>query len=1068
VEKRGGGGDEAEESVRRAKKQSITALSEADEVAMTAPDPANSPLTICLFGPFRVLQEGVPLPPLRSRKGHWLLALLILRRQAEVERTWLAGTLWPDSSEEQALSSLRTSLKDLRRALGPEKDRLHSPTPHTLSLELDGAAVDLVAFDAALARRDPAALEEAITLYQGPLLEGWDQEWIFPAREAREQEYVRALETLATAALTTGDPALAERYLRRIIAVDPLQESAHRRLMEAQAAGRNYAAATQTYRELRLLLHQELNAAPAPETTALYQEIRESARRSPEPLPHSPLAALAEAPAPGHPSVHAAARQPLPPLGLPVTPPNNLPLQPTRFIGREQAIADVKRLLAEAPLVTLTGAGGVGKTRLALQVAAELLEEYRDGVWVVELASVTAPTSGYPALVPQVVAASLEVREEPGRSLTLTLLDFLRTRCLLLVLDNCEHLLEVCASLVNALLRGCPAVRVIATSQARLGIAGEQRYRVPSLSLPTLQREPAVERLAECEAVRLFVDRARLVEATFALTESNAPAVAEICRRLDGIPLALELAAAWTGVLPVEQIQARLDDRFRLLTRGSRTVLPRHQTLHASIDWSYDQLPDGERALLHRVSVFAGGFTWEAAEAIGAGEEIEAAAILDLLAQLVDKSLVIAEMRGREVRYTLLETLREYGLERLKQSGEDERIRGRHAEFFRGIVERHEDEETVWLDRLEQEQGNLRAAAAWIVQHSEPETWFRLGTALSRFWQLRGYWAEGRERLAELLALPAPPSEARAMLLRQAGQLAMLQADYPAARSRLEQSLALYRDLGNTEDLPSPLNALGEVARNQGDYRTACRYFEESLGLCRAHGNKDNIAWALQALGEVARERGDAAARPLVEESLTLFREEGDRRGISYSLRDLGALAEVEGNLPLARTLHEQSLAIRRELGHKGGVAGSLGRLGEVCAGQGEYEKAAALYQESLALQRELGNRRGIATCLEGFAGLAARWGENARRTGTEGGTAFGNPPACYERAARWFGAAEALRERLGAPLPPAERVGYERLVALVRERLPAAWAAAWQEGRAAPVEQAINEALRSVGGDIE
>ena len=314
-----------------------------------------------------------------------------------------------------------------------------------------------------------------------------------------------------------------------------------------------------------------------------------------------------------------------------------------------------------------------------------------------------------------------------------------------------------------------------------------------------------------------------------------------------------------------------------------------------------------ERILLHRVSVFAGGFTWEAAEAVYAGEAIEVYQIGDLLAQLVDKSLVQAEMRGSEVRYSLLETIREYGQECLEKSGEEATIRHRHAQFFLKMVESCQGEEWPWLDRLEREQENLRATLAWMVKHGEPEALFQFGAALSRLWSLRGYWSEGRERLAELLALPSPSTKAQAMLLRRAGQLAWLQTDYHAAHSLLKQSLALYRELGDPEDLPAPLNALGELARTQGDYSTAYQYYEESLAILRAGGDQGNLAWTLQALGEVAQEQGDAAARAYVEESLTLFQEVGDRWGIVYTLSDLGEMAVVEGDLQTARTLHEES-----------------------------------------------------------------------------------------------------------------------------------------------------------------
>jgi predicted ATPase len=723
--------------------------------------------------------------------------------------------------------------------------------------------------------------------------------------------------------------------------------------------------------------------------------------------------------------------------------PNNLPRQLTSFIGREQEIAAVKRQLSRMRLISLVGAGGSGKTRLALQAVSDLLEQYPDGVWFVELEAVADPS-----LIPQTVAATLGVREEPGRSLTATLADFLHSRSVLLLLDNCEQVIVACAQLAQALLRSCSNLRVLATSREALGITGEAVERVAPLSLPgeealALAGTGLAAAALRYEAVRLFVDRAGSVLPGYALTDQHAPVVAQLCRRLDGIPLALELAAARVKVLTVEQIAQRLDDRFRLLTGGSRTVLPRQQTLRAAIDWSYELLTEQERALLRRLAVFTGGWTLEAAEAVCAGEEIEAWEVLDLLTQLADKSLVIvAEAGDGESRYSLLETIREYGRGCLEKSGEGEPIQRRHAQFFLGMIEQPEGGERAQLERLERERGNLRAAMAWLVKRDEPEELFRLATGLYDFWYLRGYWSEGRERLAEVLALPSLSAEARAMLLRKAGQLAWLQADYPAAHTLLEQSVVLYRKRGNIEDLPSSLNALGEMARTQGDYPTARVYFEESLGLLRSRGDKAGIAWALQALGEVAHAQGDATAHALMEESLGFFQEAGEQRGVSSVLSYMGEEARSRGELPVARSFHEASLAIRRELGHKGGIAGSLGQLGAVAATEGDYERARALYRECLALRRELGDRGSMAVCLERLAGLAAIQEEP-------------------ERAARLFGAAEALREQLGAPLPPSDRADYERYLATVRAGLDeTAFAALWTEGRMLLLDQALALAL--------
>lgn len=775
-----------------------------------------------------------------------------------------------------------------------------------------------------------------------------------------------------------------------------------------------------------------------------------------------------------------------PPLKSLDTLPNNLPRQLTSFIGREREMAEVKQLLHTTSLLTLTGAGGCGKTRLALQVAADLLEEYPDGVWLVELATLADPT-----LVPQTVASALGVREEPGRPLFATLSDYLSPKHLLLVLDNCEHLVEACATLANSLLRGCPKLRILATGREALGIAGEVAWRVPSLSLPFLHPLPPIESLTQYEAVRLFIERATAALPAFTVTNPNAPAVAQICHRLDGIPLAIELAAARVKVLSVEQMLARLEDRFRLLTGGSRAALPRHQTLRAAVDWSYALLSEPERTLFNQLSVFAGGWTLEAAEAICAGEGIEEYEVLDLLSRLVDKSLVVAEEGADgEVRYRLLETLRQYGHERLLASGEASGTPQKHAAFCLALVEKADSElqgpqQASWLDRLSTEHDNLRAALRWSVESGEADAGLRLGGALWRFWEIRGYLSEGRQWLMELLALSgdAARTAARAKALHGAGVLAHDQGDYqkarvlyeeslairrtlmdkrgiagllnslgilargqgnyPQARTLYEESLSLFRELEDKRGIAQVLNNLGNVAHLQGDYALARALVSENLAIQRELGNKRRIAYSLNNLGEMAYHQGDhAGARALFEEGLALFRELGDKQNIATILNNLGGFQIDQGDYAAAHALYEESLAMRRELGDKQGIASSLYNLGTVSGYRSDSAAACALWQESLAIYRELGNQQGIAGCLKELAGVAG---------------AQGLP----ERSARLFGAAEALRQAIGASLTPRERADYERNVAAVRATLSEdTFATLWAEERAMTLEQAIAYAL--------
>ena len=537
--------------------------------------------------------------------------------------------------------------------------------------------------------------------------------------------------------------------------------------------------------------------------------------------------------------------------------------------------------------------------------------------------------------------------EQPGRPLLATLSDVLRPKRLLLVLDNCEHLVAACAALADSLLLTCPGLRILATSREALNIPGEIVWQVPSLTSPDAlpaSGGPPLGHLARYEAVRLFVDRAVGARSTFTVTPQSAPAVAQICHRLDGIPLALELAAARVKALSVEQIAARLDDRFRLLTGGHRTALPRHQTLRATVDWSYALLSEPERTLFNRLSVFAGGWTLEAAEAICAGEGIEAGEVFELLAQLVDKSLVLAEERSGEVRYRLLETIRQYGAEKLRQAGEEVVQRERHRDWYLRLAEQAEPklkgpEQAAWLNRLAIEHDNLRAALEWgrleALAGSEPAPSLSIGQALERsagtehggaeagqaglrlvgalwwFWRLRGYLSEGRKWLAEALARAPERTVARAKALHGAGWLAFVQGDFPAARHLLEESLAVAREVGYRQDIASCLSNLGFLALAQGDQAAAHALYQEGVVVAREVGDGWGLGWALLRAGNAALDEDDnAAARALLEESLAVRRELGDQQGSALSLLFLGLTAFRQGDHAAARALYQESLVL--------------------------------------------------------------------------------------------------------------------------------------------------------------
>ena len=709
------------------------------------------------------------------------------------------------------------------------------------------------------------------------------------------------------------------------------------------------------------------------------------------------------------------------------------------------------------------------------------------------------------------VAAALGLRDEGGvhdaDALTRRLAARLSAGASLLVLDNCEHLLDAAAAAVQILLRRCPELRVLATSRQRLGLAGEVVWRVPSLPAPDPELLPAASEDAVATAlgfaaVRLFVERAAAVHPRFRLASSaEAVAVAQICRRLDGIPLALELAAARVTALPVAQIAERLDDRFRLLTHGARGALPRHQTLRALIDWSHELLTGPERVLLRRLSVFPAGWTLEAAEAVGVGAGVEEWEVLDLLTSLVEESLVLfeAEAVGVEGRYRLLETVRQYARDRLLEAGEAEAVRERHRDWFLLLAEEAAPElgrgtQTAWLQRLEREHDNLRAALACSLEtyhcplSPAVDKGLRLGAALWRFWSMRGYWTEGRAHLAALLALPEANARtaARGHALDGAATLAWRQGEHRAAEALWEESLAIWRELDNKEGIAWSLRGLGNVAHEQGEHGATQALAEESLAIFRELGDKRGIASSLWTLGRWARDQGEyGTARALLEESLAIWRELGDKGGMAHSLGRLGTGPHLQEDYGAARVLFEESLAIDRELGNQDGTANTLlglaqvaqsqgdparakalleedealirgiadrwarihplGGLGHVVRDLGDYGWATAVYQESLRLRQEAGELFVIAQSLEDLAVVAGRQGQ-------------------AQRAARLLGAAEAQCAAIGTSPPSVDPTLYGHTVASARCALgEEAFAAAWAEGRNMALDQAVEYALGEV-----
>jgi predicted ATPase/class 3 adenylate cyclase len=700
---------------------------------------------------------------------------------------------------------------------------------------------------------------------------------------------------------------------------------------------------------------------------------------------------------------HPDLRQDFPALRSLEAIPNNLPQQVTSFVGRERSLGEAGKLLRESRLLTLVGPGGIGKTRLSLQIAADAMDDYPDGVWFVELAPLSDPR-----LVAQAAASVLGVKEEAGRPVTEALVKFVKDRAVLLILDNCEHLLDACAELATQLLQAGPGLKIMASSREHLRVAGEATYPVPALAAPDPYQKFIHTALTDYEAARLFIDRAVAVQPAFAVSEKNAAAVAEVCHRLDGIPLAIELAASRTRALPVETIAARLNDRFRLLTRGDRTALPRQQTLRALIDWSYDLLTEHERALFRRLAVCAGGWTLEVGEAIGAGGSIASGDVLDLLTNLVEKSLVVVDAEGG--RYRLLDTVRQYALERLGESGEESAIRDRHLAYYLAFAERARPElfgasQAAWLARLDLERENLLAAHAWCdTAVGGAESGVRLVYAVKPYCFNRGLLALGLRLTVEALRRGGAQqrNQARSRALADAGQYCSFMGRYREAREHLDESLSIAREIGDRTRIARVLQPLAMACLGERDLESARGHLEEALALAEELGDKRELAGALNALGQLHRLRFD---------------------------------------LEIAEPLYDRAVALARELGDREVVAVGLLNLAMVNIARGSNRRARDILLEALGIARDVGSRPAAQSILEVCSGLAACTGQ-------------------WGQAARFYGVAEAQIGDTGIRRDPTDEAFLTPLVEMSRSALgPAGFSQAEAGGRALPYEAAISEA---------
>lgn len=952
-------------------------------------------LRVELLGRFRVWvdRRSVGGGGWRLRKAANLVKLLALAPGHSLHREQVMDRLWSDMNPQAAANNLRQAVYVARRILEPAKT---SAEPRHLVVHDGWIAlfpgerlwVDVEAFEEAAASArgsggEPAAYRAAVDLYAGDLLpQDRYEAWAETRREELRHSYLSLLSELAGIYEERGNPEAAIEALCRVLEADPRYEEAHLRLIRLYAGGGRRREALLQYERLRRVLWDELGVEPGETGRRLYEEVL-----------------LGRAPtAPESPVERGEAESGLPERDRR----NNLPAERTSFVGRADQVVEVERLMAMTRLLTLTGVGGAGKTRLALEIARNLVEIHPEGAWLVELAALSDPEP-----VPQAVAKALGVREQPGLPLTAALKDHLHSKKLLLVIDNCEHLVDATARLVETLLDACPELRVLTTSREALNVPGEMVWRVPSLSVPG--RGAAVEGAAGSESVRLFVERARYRDPDFVLTPENAAAVAGVCRGLGGIPLAIELAAAQVGALSIGQISARLAGSLELL-EGSRTAPLRQRTLEGALDWSYRLLTEKEKRLFGWLSVFAGGWTLEAAEEVGAGRGIEPEDVLRLLLGLVDKSLVTVEPAGDgEPRYGMLQPVRQYAAHKLKADGGAEGVHRRHVAWFLGLAEKAASEiegprQLAWLERLEAEHDDLRATLTWLREKGDAEKGLRLAAALGRYWYLRGYFAEGKVWLEEFLDLSArrDATMARAKAFYELGALANRNADpsddRAAARGYLRESLRIYRQLGDGPQT-TVLRELGSVSIGVSDWRTA---------------------------------------RAALEEALDLDERAGDDGGIAKTHTFLGIMTCLQGDLEPAQAHFEESLAYLEGTGAKNDVNTNLYFLGCLACDRGEYAAARAYFGRMMEGNSLHLFRWAAPVVMLGYARLAAGEGQAAR-------------------ALRLAGAGTTLRRAIGGPTGPA-------FIAYLRRGLEPAWRtlgreeamAAFEQGSAMTLEEAV------------
>lgn len=1013
-------------------------------------------LTLHLLGPPQIQLDGTFIT-LERRKGTALLAYLAVEHGRH-SRASLSALLWPDLEQSKAYKNLRQTLWDIQQSIGEG-----GITADRESIGLNDDAdigLDVSKFESCLdeVRRQSdislhaALLTDSVKLYRNHFLTGFSlkdahpfNDWAFAKTEELRHQMARALVMLSDDLCALGQAEQAIPYARRLISFDPLDESSHRQMMQVYLQAGQHSAALKQYQACEQLLRKELGMDPQPETRELYKKIR---KRDIKP---TQVEKRAESTLPSH----------------------NLPLQLSSFIGREKEQKSMAKLIATNRLVTLVGTGGIGKTSLALQMGHKLLNEYPDGVWFVALDSLSDPV-----LVSQTVAAVFDIRERSDKPILELLTHALSTKAALLILDNSEHLLDACVQLITALLQTCPGLKILATSREPLAMAGEATYRIPSLSLPE-KKEVSLEKASEYEAIRMFAERAALAQSTFQLTDENIHTVAKICRKVDGIPLAIELAAARVNVLQVNEILHKLEESFQLLTNQSRTTSIRHQTLQASMDWSWGLLDETERVFLRQLSIFAGGWTLEAAQAVCDGN------VLELTSALVKKSLIMVQQTRQGTRYRFHEIVRQYAYQRLLESGDKNRLHTWHLGYFLVLAEQAEQELrgpslVGWMERLNEERNNIRIALHWADQ-IDVEAGLYLSSRLMRYWESANLpeghrWLENFINKPESKDFPLARAHALSTYSWLLTWLQQFQKAYPVA----EESLVLFRAAGDQHGEVDVLVSLENMFQFKDEMETAIEFGKQAVALAQSLGDRWRLANALLYLGWNYHDLPQRFA--YWEKAIDLYREVGDHITLANLLGLLGQFRVLHGDFELGEQCVEEALRLweanrRASVWDSPRVTQSL-----IASMKGDYEQAETVLREVMIYAQERGNRMSQLWVQVRLGHVLLRAGDltEARQILTETAQNFGKDGYTIgavfaleglaelfsvvgkpNYAARLIGCTDRVRERIQDPRPEFEQANVDKIMAACLAKMgEAVFSDAYDEGQKMSLEAAILHAL--------